>query len=71
MLKTPPLTGADVQAWLGQMKHRGWKLDSADAYDARSRDVCRQFQKQKGLPVTGSVDAQTWAAAWADPVTPD
>jgi hypothetical protein len=71
MLKSPALTGADVQAWQAQMTQRGWHLDSADAYDARSRDVCLQFQKQKGLPATGAVDAQTWAAAWADPVTPD
>jgi hypothetical protein len=71
MLKSPPLTGVDVQTWQAQMTHRGWHLDSADAYDACSREVCLQFQQQKGLPATGGVDAQTWAAAWADPVTPD
>jgi hypothetical protein len=71
MLKSPPLDGDDVQTWQAQMTHRGWKLDSPNTYDARSCEVCQQFQKQKGLPVTGMVDAQTWAAAWADPVTPD
>jgi hypothetical protein len=70
MLKTPPMSGDDVHAWQAQMSRRGWKLDSAHAFDARARQVCEQFQQQKGLPVTGSVDARTWAAAWADPVTP-
>lgn len=69
MLKTPPVSGPEAKAWLGQMRRRGWKLDNPDAYDARADEVCQQFQKQKGLPVTGQVDAQTWAAAWTDPIT--
>jgi hypothetical protein len=71
MLKSPPVSGPAITTWLAQMKHRGWHLDSADTYDQRARDECRKFQSQKGIPVTGNVDQQTWAAAWTDPVTPD
>jgi peptidoglycan hydrolase-like protein with peptidoglycan-binding domain len=71
MLKSPPMTGNDVLRWQSQMKHRGWSLDANSHYDARTHDVCVQFQHQKGLPETGTVGAQTWTAAWTAPVTPE
>jgi hypothetical protein len=71
MLKSPLMTGNDVQTWQDRMKERGWQLDTDGEYDELSRDVCVKFQEQKGLPEHGRVGPQTWAAAWTAPITPD
>ena len=35
-----------------------------ETYDTATRDAVRAFQQQFGLPVTGTVDAQTWDAIY-------
>lgn len=69
MLKSPPMNGDDVERWQTQMQQRGWHLGTNGQYDVRTRDVCVQFQRQKGFAQTGRVGAQTWTAAWTSPVT--
>lgn len=70
VLRYPPIMkGEDVRTWQGRMKKRGWKLDVDGLYGEGSREVCRAFQREKGLPVTGAVDRATWEAAWKKPVT--
>ncbi|MEV7006984.1 N-acetylmuramoyl-L-alanine amidase [Streptosporangium sp. NPDC051022] len=70
VLKYPPLmSGEDVRTWQRQMRTRGWSLDADGLYGERSREVCRGFQKEKSLQVTGAVDRVTWDASWKAPVT--
>jgi CHAP domain/Putative peptidoglycan binding domain len=71
MLKSPYMTGNDVQTWQLQMTARGWQLGTDGEFNERSREVCMQFQEQKDLPEHGRVGPQTWAAAWTTPVTPE
>jgi hypothetical protein len=61
----------DTATWQRQMLARGWsRIGTADGvYGPNSKNVCEEFQKEKGLPVTGSVGAQTWALAWTAPIT--
>jgi peptidoglycan hydrolase-like protein with peptidoglycan-binding domain len=65
----PAMSGDDVRTWQAQMAHRGWSIAVNGAYDAASEHICRQFQEEKGLGVNGVVDATTWHATWAAPVT--
>ncbi|HEX9312331.1 MAG TPA: peptidoglycan-binding protein [Actinomycetota bacterium] len=69
LLTSPLTTGADVREWQAQMKDRGWHLDVDGEYGNESEEICRQFQKEKGLPVDGVIGPKTWAAAWDAPVT--
>ncbi|MFC3979299.1 peptidoglycan recognition protein family protein [Streptosporangium jomthongense] len=70
VLKYPPLLeGEDVRTWQAKMKARGWDIDVDGLYGERSREVCRAFQAEKSLPVTGAVDRATWDATWKAPVT--
>jgi Putative peptidoglycan binding domain len=69
-LKQPPIMeGADVRTWQRRMRDRGWNIDVDGLYGPASSDVCKKFQKEKGLPVTGAVDRATWDAAWQEPVS--
>ncbi len=69
-LKQPPvMKGEDVRTWQRQMSDRGWAIDVDGLYGPGSSDVCKKFQKEKGLPVTGAVDRATWNAAWQEPVS--
>jgi hypothetical protein len=69
-LKYPPLTtGSDVQTWQQQMAHRGWTIGVDGQYGPQSKQVCTQFQQEKGLGVDGVVGPQTWNATWTAPVT--
>ncbi|MFD0660252.1 peptidoglycan-binding domain-containing protein [Thermocatellispora tengchongensis] len=63
------MRGDDVRQWQARMKERGWGIAVDGAYGPRSREVCRSFQREKGLPVTGVVNKATWTAAWEMPVT--
>lgn len=65
----PVMGGEDVHTWQAQMSERGWDLDVDGLYGPESRDVCRAFQGEKDLPVTGAVDRATWNATWEEPVT--
>ncbi|MFF5205938.1 peptidoglycan-binding protein [Streptosporangium sp. NPDC000396] len=70
VLKYPPvMVGEDVRTWQRQMSRRGWNIDVDGLYGEASRDVCRRFQREKGLSATGTVNRTTWEAAWEAPVT--
>jgi hypothetical protein len=59
----------DEQAkiWQAKMAARTWAIGKADGYyGPNSSSICRQFQELHGLPVTGVVDARTWAETWND-----
>nr|WP_260408010.1 peptidoglycan-binding domain-containing protein [Planomonospora venezuelensis] len=63
------MVGEDVRTWQRQMSERGWDIDVDGLYGERSREVCRGFQQEKDLAVTGAVNRATWNAAWQEPVT--
>ena len=66
----PPLmSGADVAQWQEQMHFRGWQLETDGMYGPESAGICLTFQTEKGLTADGIVGPDTWAAAWAAPVT--
>jgi N-acetyl-anhydromuramyl-L-alanine amidase AmpD len=69
-LSWPPTTkGDDVKVWQRQMRKRGWKVDVDGWYSEVDEGVCKAFQKEKRLKVTGAVDEATWRAAWTEPIT--
>lgn len=65
----PPTTGNAVRIWQQRMRRRGWTLAVDGVYGPASREVCVQFQREKGLQVDGVVGPVTWAAAWNLPIT--
>ena len=58
-----------IRKWQGQMQHRGWTIDVDGIYGPQSQEVCRQFQREKGLSSDGLCGPKTWEAAWSAPVT--
>ncbi|NUR86322.1 MAG: N-acetylmuramoyl-L-alanine amidase [Nonomuraea sp.] len=69
LLSYPPvMNGEDVKTWQRQMKKRGWNIDVDGAYGPDSRDVCRRFQRNQGIPDDGVVGPQTWRLAWEAPL---
>lgn len=69
-LSWPPTTkGDDVKVWQRQMRKRGWKLDVDGWYSDADEKTCKAFQREKGIPATGTVDKRTWDAAWTEPIT--
>ncbi len=62
--------GDDVERWQTRMRERGWRIQVTTKFDATSERICRRFQEEKSLDVTGRVDRKTWLAAWRTPVTP-
>lgn len=73
----PVMAGEDIKQWQQQMRSRGWRdrngnlLEADGEYGELSADVCRKFEQQKGLEISGEVGPIDWAAAWTAPVTPD
>jgi len=66
----PVMQGTDVHTWQAQMAARGWELTVDGQYGPQSQGICIAFQTEKHLdPVDGIVGPDTWAAAWAAPVT--
>lgn len=65
----PVMRGEDVRTWQARMRERGWTIAVDGAYGPQSREVCRLFQREKGLAVDGIVGPETWAASWAAPIT--
>lgn len=60
-----------LAVYQARMQARGWGIgeDGADGrYGRDTERVVRQFQRNKGLKVTGHVDKATWDAAWSLPV---
>lgn len=58
-----------VRVWQAKMALRGWKIAVDGKFGPETYDVVLRFQREKGLTVTGTINAQTWNAAWALPVT--
>lgn len=60
---------AGIRLIQAQLKKRGWQVGVDGHYGTETRLVVKQFQKEKGLKVTGRVDAKTFKALWESPVT--
>lgn len=70
VLRYPPImVGEDVRTWQQQMANRGWGVVVDGAYGPGSREVCRKFQREKGVPPDGQVGPQTWPLSWTAPRT--
>ncbi|MBA9003653.1 peptidoglycan-binding protein [Thermomonospora cellulosilytica] len=69
-LSQPPMMrGDDVRRWQARMRDRGWRITVDGVYGPRSEEVCRAFQREKGLEVDGVVGPVTWRESWAAPIT--
>ncbi|SDH19058.1 CHAP domain-containing protein [Sinosporangium album] len=52
--------GNAVKVWQGRMRDRGWTIRVDGVYGPASADVCKKFQAEKRIPVSGVVDETTW-----------
>ena len=59
----------DVRVWQQKMRDRGWSISVDQQFGPASEDVCKKFQREKGLAVDGKVGPNTWAQTWSAPVT--
>lgn len=55
--------------WQQRMADRGWTITADGLYGPESAGVAGQFQAEKGLAVDELIGAETWGAAWTEPVT--
>lgn len=69
IVQDPEMHGSDVYTWQREMKARGWAIIPDSYYGPASEQVCKAFQREKHLTVSGKVDMQTWNAAWSEPIT--
>jgi peptidoglycan hydrolase-like protein with peptidoglycan-binding domain len=69
LTQPPVMHGGDVRSWQDRMRDRGWHLAVDGVYGPGSEEICRAFQRDKGLTVDGIVGPRTWAAAWTAPIT--
>jgi peptidoglycan hydrolase-like protein with peptidoglycan-binding domain len=58
-------TGKDVRRWQNQMSKLGFAIEVDGEFGPQSASVCRKFQKDRGLPVSGVVNELTWEASFA------
>lgn len=58
-----------LRTWQARMAQRGWAITADGLYGAKTADVVKRFQREKGLTVDGKIGPATWAAAWTAPVT--
>lgn len=67
-----------IRRYQQRMKDRGWHITvdgltshkgETNPLSTQTGKVTRSFQREKGLPATGLVDARTWAAAWEASIT--
>jgi murein L,D-transpeptidase YcbB/YkuD len=63
------MEGEDVERWQRRMSRRGWDIPTGGRYNEETEEVCKKFQRDKGLDVNGVVDRETWRAAWLEPIT--
>jgi N-acetyl-anhydromuramyl-L-alanine amidase AmpD len=59
----------DLRRWQERMRDRGWAITTDGLYGDQTAGVAESFQREKGLTVDRLIGAQTWAAAWTEPVT--
>jgi hypothetical protein len=67
--RTRNSTVPDVRTWQAKMRDRGWSISVDQQFGPASEDVCRKFQREKGLVADGLVGPQTWSMTWSAPVT--
>jgi N-acetyl-anhydromuramyl-L-alanine amidase AmpD len=67
--RTRNSTVPDVRTWQAKMRDRGWTIGVDQQFGPQSEDVCRKFQREKGLTADGLVGPQTWSMTWTAPVT--
>lgn len=58
-----------LRQWQQRMRDRGWRIDVNGLYDARTAEVAKAFQSEKGLNPDGLIGSYTFRAAWTAPVT--
>ncbi len=60
------LVNPQVGVWQSAMHDAGWAIstNNGNLFDGSCQVVCRNFQITNGLLVTGTVNAQTWAATF-------
>jgi Putative peptidoglycan binding domain/N-acetylmuramoyl-L-alanine amidase len=59
----------DVRVWQDKMRSRGWGIGVDGQFGPQSEDVCKKFQREKGLKDDGLVGPDTWNMTWNAPVT--
>ncbi len=59
----------DLERWQQRMRDRGWVISVDGLYGPQTAGVTETFQREKGLVVDGYIGANTWSAAWEEPVT--
>jgi len=67
--RTRNSTVPDVRTWQAKMRDRGWSISVDQQFGPASEDVCKKFQREKGLTADGLVGPQTWNMTWSAPVT--
>lgn len=58
-----------LRAWQQRMKDRGWNINPDGLYGPQTSDIALAFQREKGLVADRLIGPDTWAAAWAAPIT--
>lgn len=69
LTQPPIMRGEDVRTWQRRMQVRGWVISADGEYGPQSEDVCRRFQRDKGLQVDGEVGPITWRVSWEAAIT--
>lgn len=59
----------DLKRWQQRMHDRGWHITVDGLYGPQTHQICKAFQREKGLVVDGLIGPHTWKAAWTEPVT--
>ncbi|MEV1241397.1 peptidoglycan-binding protein [Nonomuraea sp. NPDC050022] len=62
-----PQQGEAVKKWQQRMQDRGWHIKVDGIYGTESERLCKNFQAEKHLQVTGVVDETTWDKTWTAP----
>jgi murein L,D-transpeptidase YcbB/YkuD len=57
-----PTPNPDVEAFQIRLNEVGFTITATGVFDANTERVVKRFQIDTGLPATGVVDADTWAA---------
>lgn len=68
-LKRGMRNNQNVRIYQQRLKTRGWKISVDGDFGPDMEHVVRQFQREKGLAATGTVNRTTWGAAWSAKIT--
>jgi len=64
VIKADHLNCASVRQWQQRMAAQGRQITVDADYGPGSAEVCRGFQREKGLVVDGELGPMTWANSW-------